>query len=58
MKKSFTEAKEQSPVDFKRDAGVSIENFHKILELVEKYINDDLEKNPNKVQLVFYLMIS
>lgn len=50
MKKSFVDAKMQLPADFKRDTGVSPENFDQILKLVKTYLNDLYETNPNKAK--------
>ena len=48
MKRGFREAKLQTKKVFKRDTGVSLENFETIIDLVQKYIEEDYQKNPNK----------
>ena len=47
MKSSFEKAKLQNPDDFKRDVGISLENFSKIVLLVTNHIKKRHEKNPN-----------
>lgn len=48
MKRSFGEAKLQTGKVFKRDTGISLQNFETIIDLVQKYIKEDHQKNPNK----------
>lgn len=48
MKRSFEEAKLQTKKVFKRDTGLSLENFESIIDLVQKYIEAEHLKNPNK----------
>ena len=48
MKTNFEQAKGQSKSDFKRDTGISLENFIKVLQLIEDHIKKLHEENPNK----------
>lgn len=50
MKSSFELAKLQNAEEFKRDTGVSLENFIKIINLVKKHLKIIYEKNPNKLK--------
>ena len=47
MKSSFEEAKLQNSDDFKRDTGISLENFYEIVLLVKRHIKKLHEKNLN-----------
>ena len=47
MKSSFEKAKLQNPDNFKRDTGISLENFYQVVLLVKNYIKKLHEKNPN-----------
>ena len=47
MKSSFEKAKLQNPDNFKRDTGISLENFYQLVLLVKNYIKKLHEKNPN-----------
>ncbi len=47
MKSSFEKAKLQNPNDFKRDTGISLENFYEIVLLVKSHITKLHEKNLN-----------
>ncbi len=48
MKNSFEQAKKQNQEDFKRDTGVSLDNFFTIINLVKDYFNNYYAKNPNR----------
>ena len=50
MKTSFEEAKLQKADDFKRDTGVSLENFKTIIILVNAHLTEVFKKNPNKLK--------
>lgn len=47
MKSSFEKAKLQNKDNFKRDTGISLENFYQVALLVTNYIKKQHEKNPN-----------
>lgn len=47
MKSSFKKAKLQKSDDFKRDTGISLDNFFQIISLVENHIKKRHKKNPN-----------
>lgn len=48
MKKNSAAARQQSPNDFKRDTGISLENFDRLTLLVENHIAILYKENPNK----------
>lgn len=50
MKSSFKQAKLQNSSKFKRDTGVSLENFNTIVNLVKNHLKIVYEKNPNKLK--------
>ena len=50
MKNSFELAKLQDGKDFKRDTGMSLNNFITIVNLVQEYLKKIYEKNPNKLK--------
>ena len=50
LKKNYTEALQQNKDDFKRDTGVSPENFTQIIKLVKDYLDDYFVKYPNKTK--------
>ena len=50
MKSNFEQCKLQNPSDFKRDTGVTLENFITIINLVINHFNLIYKKNPNKLK--------
>jgi hypothetical protein len=50
MKSSFKQAKLQNSSEFKRDTGVSLENFITIVKIVKKHLAAVYKKNPNKLK--------
>ena len=48
MKRSFKAAKLQTKEVFKRDTGLSLENFESVIDLVQNHIEIEHLKNPNK----------
>ncbi len=40
MKSSFEKAKLQNPDDFKRDTGISLDNFYQVVSEIKKHIEE------------------
>ena len=50
MKANFEQAKLQKKSEFKRDTGISLDNFNAIIGLVKSHIADIYIKNPNRAK--------